>query len=77
MAKQTYDHVALEDFEIKAQEFISLTFELCEQELRGLRPHRQYHAQDRVPKSNALQFSALSVRNSIKAFLAIVQIKPE
>jgi hypothetical protein len=32
MAKQTNDYVMLADFEIKAQEFISLTFELSEQE---------------------------------------------
>lgn len=34
MVKRTYNHVALADFEIKAQEFISMAFELCEQDLR-------------------------------------------
>ena len=38
MAKRTFDHVALEGFEIKTQECSSLTFGLCEQELRE---HRQ------------------------------------
>jgi hypothetical protein len=74
MAKRTYDHVALEDFEIKAQEFISLTFDLSEQELRE---HRRHHADVPVPRRKALQFAALYVLNSIKAFQAIVQIKSE
>lgn len=74
MAKRTYNHVALEDFEIKAQEFISLAFELCEQELRE---YRRNQTEAAVPKRKALQFSMLSVLNSIKAFQAIVQIKPE
>ena len=74
MAKRTYNHVALEDFEIKAQEFISLTFELCEQELRE---HRRNQTESAVPRRSALQFSMLSVQDSIKAFMAIVQIKPE
>ena len=72
MAKQKYEHVALEDFEIKAQEFISLTFDLCEQELRIL---RQQQEPSPTPGRKALQFSALSVQNSIKAFLSIVQIE--
>ncbi|MEG6502665.1 MULTISPECIES: hypothetical protein [unclassified Desulfovibrio] len=70
MAKRTYNHVALEDFEIKAQEFISLAFELCERELRE-------HRRNQAEAGKALQFSMLSVLNSIKAFRAIVQIKPE
>ena len=74
MAKRTYNHVAPEDFEIKAQEFISLAFELCEQELRE---HRRSQTEAVVPMRKALQFSMLSVLNSIKAFQAIVQIKPE
>jgi len=74
MAKQTYDHVALEDFEIKSQEFISLVFDLSEQELSKI---RQQHPMPPTPKCKALQFSALSVQNSIKSFLAIVQIKFE
>ena len=55
MAKQTYNHVAMADFEIKTQEFISLTFDLCEQELRLLRP-QQGQAPD--SRRRALQFSA-------------------
>ena len=74
MAKRTYNHVALEDFEIKAQEFISLAFDLCEQELRE---HRRNHTEAAAPMRKALQFSMLSVLNSIEAFQAIVQIKPE
>lgn len=74
MAKRTYNHVALEDFEIKAQEFISLTFELCEQ---ALREHRRNQTEAAVPRRKALQFSMLSVQDSIKAFMAIVQIKSE
>ena len=74
MAKRTYDNVALEDFEIKAQEFIGLTFDLCEQELRE---HRQNRTEAAVPRRKAMQFATLSVQNSIKTFLAIVQIKPE
>lgn len=71
MAKHTYGHVELADFEAKAQEFISLTFDLCEQ---GLREHRLHRAEAPVPRRKALQFAALSVQNSIKVFLAIVQI---
>jgi hypothetical protein len=37
MAKEMKNHVALEDFEIKAQEFISLVFDLSEQELSKIR----------------------------------------
>ena len=74
MAKQTYDRVALADFEIKAQEFISLTFDLCEQELRK---HGRHHTEAPVPGRKALQFAVLSVQNSIEGFLAIVQIKSE
>ena len=74
MAKHTYDHVEFADFETKAQEFISLTFDLCEQEILE---HRLHCAEANAPRRKALQFTALSVQNSIKAFLAIVQIKPE
>ena len=74
MAKRTYKHVALEDFEIKAQEFISLAFELCEQELRE---HRRNHTDTVVSTRKVLQFSMLSVLNSIKALQAVIQIKPE
>lgn len=74
MAKRTYDHVALEDFEAKTQEFISLAFDLCEQELRD---HRRNYTEADVLRHKALQFAVLSVQNSIKAFQAIVQIKSE
>ena len=74
MAKRTYNHVALEDFEIKAQEFINLAFDLCEQELRE---GRRDQTEAAIPRCKALQFSMLSVLNSIKAFQAIVEIKPE
>jgi hypothetical protein len=73
MAKRTYDHVGLEDFEIKAQELISLTFDLCEQELRELRQHQGQAANS---KRKALQFSVLSVLNSIKAFQAMALLTP-
>jgi hypothetical protein len=72
MAKITCNHVALEDFEIKAQEFISLTFDLCEQELRE---HRRNQTETATPRRKALQFSTLSVQESIKTFLAVVQIE--
>ena len=40
MAKQTRNHVVLADLENKAQEFISLSFAYCEEELRlDTRPH--------------------------------------
>jgi hypothetical protein len=74
MAKRTYNHVALEDFETTAQEFISLTLDLCEQELRE---HRRHYTEAPAPKSNLLPFAALSVRDSIKTFLAIVKIESE
>ena len=74
MAKHTYAHVELADFEIKAQEFIGLTFDLCEQELRL---HRRHHTQTPIPRNEAFPFAALSVRSSIKTFLAILQIKSE
>lgn len=74
MANQAHNRVSLADFEIKAQELISLTFDLCEQKLRELRQQR-----GQIPDSRrkALQFAALSVLNSIKAFQAIIQIKSE
>ena len=74
MAKQTYDHVELAEFVIKAQELISQIFDLCEQELREL---RQQQGQASDSRRKALQFAALSVLNNIKAFQAIVQIKSE
>lgn len=74
MAKQIKSHVALAEFKIKANEFISLTFDLCEQELCE---YRRNHTEAAVPRRKALQFAALSVQNSIKAFLAVVLIKTE
>lgn len=74
MAKQTHNRVSLADFETKAQKFISLTFELSEQELRE---DSRNHTEACAPRRKALQFAALSVHDSIKAFLAIVQIKSE
>ena len=73
MNKVKEDYTA-EDFEIKAREFISLTFDLCEQELSRIRPQR---ALSTISKRKALQFSALSVLNSIKAFRAIIEIESE
>ena len=74
MAKHTHDPVKLADFEIKAQEFISLTFDLCEQELHL---HRRHHTQQPMSRNKALSFATLSVQNSIKTFLAILQIETE
>ena len=74
MAKQTHNRVSLADFEIKAQEFISLTFVLSEQELLE---HERHCTEAPAPRGNALQFAALSIHDSIKSFLAIVQIKSE
>jgi len=45
----------LEDFELKAQEFISLAFELCEQELRE---HRQNHTEAAVPMRKVKHYSS-------------------
>ena len=74
MAKYIKNRVALAELETKAQEFINLSFDLCEQELRE---NRRNHTEVAVSRRNALQFASLSVQNSIKAFLTIVQIKPE
>ena len=74
MAKQVDSPVTLAEFEIKAQKFISLALDLCEQELRL---DRRHHTLPPTSRSKALPFAALSVQNSIKAFLAIIKIKPE
>ena len=66
--------MAFEDFETKANEFISLTFNYCEDELRQIRVH--YSLPD-PPKYQALPYAAMSVQQSIKAFLAILQIANE
>jgi len=70
MEKRIVRPVTLEDFEIKAQEFISLS----EQKLHL---ERRHHTLPPTPRSKVLPFAALSVQNSIKTFLAIIKIKPE
>ena len=75
MAKQMLDHVDLLDFETKAEKFISLTFDLCEKELRLCT--QRHHTQPIVPRRIALQTATLSIQESVKTFLAIVRIKPE
>ena len=74
MAKRTNTTLAFEDFEEKAAEFISLTFDYCEDELRRLRSH---HSLPKHPKRQALPHAAMSVQQSIKAFLAIMKIPNE
>lgn len=74
MAKRKNNQMAFEDFEKKANEFISLTFEYCEDQLRLVRRH---HSLPRHPKSQVLLYVAMSVQQSIKAFLAILQIPNE
>lgn len=66
MANRTNTTLALEDFEEKATEFISLTFDYCEDQLRHLRRH---HTLPKHPKSQVLPHAAMSVQQSIKAFL--------
>lgn len=74
MAKRTNTTLLLEIFEEKAIEFISLTFDYCEDQLRHIRSH---HSLPKHPKSQALPYAALSVQQSIKAFLAIIKIPNE
>lgn len=74
MARQTRNHVALEGVEKKAQEFISLSFTYCEEELR--RSHRP-HPHPVQPKSTALAAATLSVQESIKTLLAVARIERE
>ncbi len=74
MAKRTNTNLAYEDFEEKATEFISLTFDYCEDQLRHLRSH---HSLPKHPKSQVLPYVAMSVQQSIKAFLAIMKIPNE
>lgn len=71
MAKRTNSHMAFEDYEVKANEVISLTFKYCEEQLGRIPSH--YSLPDN-PKRHALAFAAMSVQQSIKAFLAISQI---
>lgn len=74
MAKQTHNHMVGKDFEEKAGEFISLTLDHCEEELRQSRLRSL--PSDR-PRSQALAAAALSVQQSIKAFLAVARIENE
>ena len=72
MAKQIRNHVALADLENKAQEFISLSFAYCEEELRlGSLAHPRVIAS----RDTALAAAALSVHESMKTFLAVVRIE--
>lgn len=74
MAKQTHKHVALAALENKAQEFISLSFAYCENKLRlSTRPHPSPISS----RSTALAAATLSVHESIKTLLAVVQIERE
>ena len=64
----------IEYFELKAQEFISLTFDIYEHKLRL---YRKIHTLSHISRDKALPFAVLSVQNSIKTFLAIVRIERE
>ena len=72
MAKQVDRPVALAEFEIMAEEFIGLTLDRCEEELRLERFH---HSRPPRPRRKALAAAALSVQESINAFLAVVKIE--
>lgn len=74
MKKRTNNHMALEDFEAKAKEFIGLTFDYCEDQLHQVRSH---HSLPTHPKSQVLPHVAMTVQQSIKAFLAILKIPNE
>lgn len=74
MAKRKNNQMAFEDFEAKAKEFISLTLNYCEEELGQIRVP---YPLPNPPKYQALPAAALSVQQSIKAFLAILQISNE
>ena len=74
MVKLTDNHMAFKDFEKQANEFISLTFAYCEGELRQIRLHSRSADQ---PRRQALPSAALSIQQSIKAFLAISRMKDE
>ena len=74
MAKQENNHVALAEFEIMAQEFIGLTLDCCEEELRRNRLH---HSCPVKPGDTALAAAALCVQESIKTFLAVTRIERE
>lgn len=74
MAKQIEHHMALENVEAKADEFINLIFTCSEEELRQ---SRLAHPKTVRPRDTALAAAALSVQESIKAFLAIARIERE
>ena len=74
MAKRTDTTLAYEDFEEKATEFIGLTFDYCEDQLRHVRSH---HSLPKHPKSQVLPYVAMSVQQSIQAFLAITKMPNE
>ncbi|MDL2271654.1 hypothetical protein LJC23_01305 [Desulfovibrio sp. OttesenSCG-928-I05] len=74
MKKRTNTTLALEEFEKKANEFIGLTFDHCEDQLRQVRTH---HSLPKHPKSQVLPYVAMSVQQSIKAFLAILKLPNE
>lgn len=71
MVKRINKHMAFEEFEKQATEFIGLTFDYCEEELGRIRSH---HSRPNPPKYQALASATLSVQESIKAFLAIARI---
>ena len=72
MAKQIDSPVALAEFETMAEEFIGLTLDRCEDELRLERLH---HSHPHRPRRKALAAAALSVQESINTFLAVVKIE--
>lgn len=74
MVKRTENYMAFKDFEVKANEFIGLTFDYCEDHLQQVRSH---HSLPKHQKSQVLPYVAMSVQQSIKAFLAIVKIANE
>ena len=74
MAKKTRKYMELADLKNKAQEFISLSFAYCEEELRlSTRPHSSPISS----RSTALAAATLSVHESIKTLLAVAQIERE
>ena len=74
MVKHTDNHMEFKNFEEEANKFISSTFDYCEDELRKIRVH---HSLPNPPKYQALPHAAMSVQQSIMAFLAILQIPNE
>lgn len=74
MKKRADNHLVIADFEAKANEFIGLTFDYCEEQLRRVRSH---HPLPKHPKSQVLPYAAVSVEQSIKDFLAILKMPNE